>query len=507
MNGIYRQSHPAIHTWLGEGDFRFESYLAAGRLTFASFDLVNAWSFGIVEGGDLYAFCVIDEEADEITDELEELIYSPWLCNEWWAYDEGYDRSAWINDEMMDVDLCDEDENEIVPNVTYDELVCFMPENYDGEHSHYQGLFGLYELNGDYIDRDVFDGRPFYNQQRLDDVDDGKWHILWFDEHDSWVINDYIPHDTVAMGGHVFYYESWCSHTLTPANCSDNWPLYQGYTDIDVADSDVIMFAVEEGSTEAANCMPEVHDAIVVTESATLCFDDNVNAEADNPLSGEYVLSTGDTYNDRHYWIKDAGTDDVMYLFYDAPKRFWVIDDTLGDQSYFTSPDFEVYCLLWDDLQPFDCHTWYFYNTTATEMPGPKKTEQRVTQYLTMSTGECAVSADAATANVSAAGSAGAIVGYVIGALILLLILALLYFGKCCACKPKGQFSFATGAAAGTGASMASSQAGGIGGTSGGTAAVQMETIDVDALPATAGGPDVVRNASVTMDGDMNETK
>ena len=145
MNGLYRQSHPAIHTWLGEGDFRFESYMAAGRLTFTAFNLDNAWSFGIVEGGDLYAFCVISEDEDEVTDTLK---MSPWLCNEWYAYDEGFDRSTWNYDEMMDVDLCDEDENEIIPNVTYDELVCFMPENYDGEYSHYQGLFGLYELNG-----------------------------------------------------------------------------------------------------------------------------------------------------------------------------------------------------------------------------------------------------------------------------------------------------------------------------------------------------------------------
>ena len=376
------------------------------------------------------------------------------------------------------------------------------------------GLFGLYELNGNYIDRAVFDGRPFYNQIRLNDVDDGKWHILWFDEHDSWVVNDYVPTDTVRMGGHVFYYESWCDHATTPNNCSGTWPLYQGYEDIDEEDSDVIMFAVEEGSDAAANCMPEPNEAILVTGSANLCFDDGENAEADNPLSGLYTLIDV-TYNGRYAWVKEGGTESEMFLYYDAPKRFWVIDDTLGDESYFTSPDLEVYCLQWDELQPFGCETWYFYNTVADEMPDSKgasrEEESRTTSMQTMRLADECQEASAALSAMEKATSAGAIVGYVIAALVLLCLFGMI-FCKWNPCKSKGQFGFQDDAQP---SGLAAQQTGGIGATAGGTEMVDTTNTKFeefhtpkaeDARPATAGA-NAVRSDSVTMDGDGMETK
>jgi len=401
-----------------------------------------------------------------------------------------------------------------------------MPANYDGEYSHYQGLFGLYELNGNYIDREMFDGRPYYYRPDLAAVDENDWHILWFDEHDSWVVNDYIPTDTEERGGHVFYYESWC-HTNIPNNCSGTWPLYQGYEDIDAEDSDVIMFAVEAGSAEAANCMPEPDEEILVTGTANLCFDDGENAEADNPLSGTYSL-IDITYNDRYAWVMDAGLEGEMFLYYDASKRFWVIGSSLGDDSYFTNPYFEAYCLQWDQLQPFGCETWYSYRTTADEMPDRFDDDERTSSMSTMRVSdECSDSSSAMGASdddADPATSAGAIVGYVLAALVLFCFCAWIFCDirfcdwfslceckSCRSCREKGQHSFQSEP---QGGSLAGQQTGGI--SAGGMQKVdspqfvEMNTPKADdqgdALPATAGA-DAMRSDSVTMDGDGMDTK
>jgi len=502
MNGHFRQSHPSTRLWLRE-DRGTSEYLATGQLTLrladsgsGPIDVQDTWAFGVVDEGVLYAFCIISEDESEVTETMK---MSPWKCNDWWTYWSGGWGLGWNRDPEMDVDLCDDDENEIVPNVTYEELLCFMPSDYEsGDYSHYQGLFGLYELNGEYLDRDLFDGRPFYNQIRLNDVDDGKWHILWFDEHDAWVVNDYIPHETVARGGHVFYYESWCDHARTPENCSTtNWPLYQGYEDIDHQDSTAIVYAVEAGSRAAEDCMPEPEFGDgVIWSSANICFDDGENSEASNPLSGLYVLAE-DSYNERLYWVKDEGTEDEMFLFYDTPKRFWVIDDTLGDESYFTSPDVEVYCLQWDQREPWDCDTWYFYNTTANDMPHERIYEVRTTAMQTMRVAdECRTDPDA----FNAAASAGAVVGYTVAALILVIIVALLFMGKCPCGGKKGTFSFNHKEPAG---SLAAKQSGGM--TSTGMQEMEMGS---PSNGGTAGRPNVKRTQSMSsVDGDLNETR
>lgn len=137
MNGLYRQSHPAALAWLGEGDYRYEYYLAAGQLTLDTFDYVNEWVFGIVEDNTLWAFCDIGVQGEEITDAMKR---SPWKCNEWWTLDDTDGFLQWIEDPMMDVDQCDNKEDEVVPEIVYDEMLCFMPADYNGEYSHYQGI-------------------------------------------------------------------------------------------------------------------------------------------------------------------------------------------------------------------------------------------------------------------------------------------------------------------------------------------------------------------------------
>ena len=80
---------------------------------------------------------------------------------------------------------------------------------------------------------------------------------------------------------------------------------------------------MEAGSNEAADCMADIaDDSSTFTLSTNLCFDDGVQPEAENPLSGLYSMADV-TYNDRHFWMNEGG----YYLYYDAVKRFWVIDD------------------------------------------------------------------------------------------------------------------------------------------------------------------------------------
>jgi len=252
--------------------------------------------------------------------------------------------------------------------------------------------------------------------------------ILWLDEADSWVINDYIPYDTITMGGHVFYYESYCEGTTvtTPVNCSGTWPLQQGFEDIDADSSNAVMFAVESGSDEASNCMAEPNEGAhgSITQSINLCFDDGFQSEASNPLSGLYEEGTV-TWNNRHIWVQKGGD---YFLYYDAPTRFWVIDDTLGGSSYFTSPDVAVYCLQWDELQPFECDTWYFYNSTVNandERPQyDGEDEVRTTKVQTMHTGVCSTSTAGASSTIgNGATSAGAVTGYVLALLVLICVI------------------------------------------------------------------------------------
>jgi len=487
MNGPFRQVHHGVHSWVREGPGHFEAYLTVANLTWSPLDIEGEYAFVVVDRGDLYAFCLIaDATEDGTVSEADKL--QPWRCNEWLVFDPSPEAanahpedsplmgSQWRPDPMMDVDECapdgpDDRFHDVIPNNTvYDELLCFAPSGGWSEYSHYQGLFGLFELNGDYMDRESFDGRPFYNAPRLDDVRDGQWHILWFDEHDSWVINDYIPHNTVQEGGHVFFYESYCDHCTQPSECTKTWPLYEGYENIEAEDSDVVITVVAEGSASAANCMAEPDDdteeytsSITLcfddglnaeadcmaepdddteeyTNSITLCFDDGLNAEADNKLSGKYVLQDNE-YNGRRVWLQDQTDDDqdAHFLFYDSPKRFWVLDATLGDKSYFTSPDFEAYCLLWDEFEPFGCGTWYFYNVTiGDEIPSPGEFLHRETMVLTMTAGGSCSGGSSEEMNVAGAASVGAVVGYVVLVLVLLCLLVLIVMG----CRKRGQFSF-----------------------------------------------------------------
>merc|ERR1711972_1151244 len=79
-------------------------------------------------------------------------------------------------------------------------------------------------------------------------------------------------------------------------------------------------------------------------------------------------------------------------------------------------------CLQWDQLEPFGCETWYFYNTTGNEMPSDGEQEERVTKIQTMRRGvTCSTTTDAMNSGHTT--SAGAVTGYVFLALILCVLL------------------------------------------------------------------------------------
>lgn len=244
MNGQYRQPHEGVALWLGPGGFLFDSYISVGRMKSTDLGIDDwTWVFALfgalnTNSSNMYGFCKINPDG-EVTEAMK---LKPWDCAEWWVWDFNVMTwsETWHIDEMMDVDQCDENGDEISSDITLDELLCFTDRNVaSGEYSHYQGLFGLYQLNSD----ETFDGQPYYSRPDLEDVDEGNWYLLWLDEQDSWVINDYIPYQTVMRGGHVFFYESYCSAD-TPTNCTETWPLYQGYEDIDSESSNAVMFKV-----------------------------------------------------------------------------------------------------------------------------------------------------------------------------------------------------------------------------------------------------------------------
>ena len=109
------------------------------------------------------------------------------------------------------------------------------------------------------------------------------------------------------------------------------------------------------------------------TQNITLCFDDGIDVYYENEITGFYVIA--DTlYNNRAYWYQPTNSlsNSTMnqpngytyYLFYDEATRYWIINNELGDTSTFTSPEYNVYCLKWDESEPFNCDTWYFYSSS-----------------------------------------------------------------------------------------------------------------------------------------------
>jgi len=224
------------------------------------------------------------------------------------------------------------------------------------------------------------------------------------------------------------------------------------------------------------------------------------------------VVADG-TYNGRYVWVKDEGEDNEKWLFYDSPKRFWVIDDTLGDKSPFTSPDCEAYCLQWDELEPFSCDTWYFYNSTADEMPRPGIHDVRIQNVWTMSVDSCEVTLSSSMNSddeAKGATSTGAIIGYVIAAMVVLLCcIVIVFIWKPCGGN-KGNFSFKRESSA---SALANTGMGGV--TTAGMGRMDSCSVEMETSPRstdelnTAGMGDVARpnSGSVSMDGDMNETK
>ena len=339
---------------MGKQALHCDAYLTVTQINTPSTMYTNdEWAFAlVVNQTELYAFCVIDN-GDLPTDEERLEIQS---CHNWYIKDNVTD--IWSVDPHLDVDKCDENGNDLVPNVTYDDILCFYDPDIEqqiefgnGTYSPYQGLFGVYILDNSVS----FDNRPIFRQERLISNNDGDWYIIWYDQGDSWVISDYIP--STEFSG----FQSICDAEKKPNECIQKWSFYGGFVDI-INASKAVMFASNTSSKNESWCMLEPMDTITnYTQNITLCFDDGIEIYYDNILTGKYILADG-LYNNRRYWYKDG-----YYLFYDQVKRYWIISDTLGDSSRFTAPQFNIYCLKWDEFEPFNCDTWYFYSSSLNQ--------------------------------------------------------------------------------------------------------------------------------------------
>ncbi len=77
-------------------------------------------------------------------------------------------------------------------------------------YSHFQGHYGIYLLDT----TQEFDGRYVYRNQRLSNSNN-EWYMLWYEEKDSWVINEMIPGETIIRNTNGICREN----VLTPDEC------------------------------------------------------------------------------------------------------------------------------------------------------------------------------------------------------------------------------------------------------------------------------------------------
>eukprot|EP01083_Nonionella_stella_P140237 429531_1 len=397
MGGTYRQSHEGVALWFGNANAQFEPYVTARHFALPPMEEDNAWAFVLTHNNDTWAYCVIGDGNQPPTEE-ERL--SPWKCTDWYVYEYNWESFTyeWVNtleslQLWLDIEECDANGEELEQDVHYDDVLCLMHTYSDTHYSHYQGLFGVYLLD----ESRSFDDKPMYYQQRLQGNSQGNWYILYYDEIDAWVINDDIPSDPF---GTVQFYKSICDYDDVgkPNDCPQSWHFYRGYTD----STNVTLTAVDSNNEDACVPQPEHDpDTHAFTQSIELCLDKQ-------SLSGEYTL--GDTlYNDRHFWLKDD-SQGTLYLYYDEPKRFWVIGDTLGDSyALYSVSTLHAYCLLWDAVEPFDCDEWYRHD--------PDESIHKVDcLYVLSTTGE---SSEESSEKAGAKSDDGW-VGWVVGSLLLL---------------------------------------------------------------------------------------
>merc|ERR1719242_665103 len=97
----------------------------------------------------------------------------------------------------------------------YPQTLCMNDET--NELSAHQSHYGVYVLDNS----TTFDGRFVYKNQRLDGQMN-EWYMLWYDEQDSWVLNEMVPEITAVRN-----HEGICDEEVnTPNLCNECWQFY-----------------------------------------------------------------------------------------------------------------------------------------------------------------------------------------------------------------------------------------------------------------------------------------
>merc|ERR1712176_21356 len=162
-------------------------------------------------------------------------------------------------------------------------------------------------------------------------------------------------------------------NVLTPDLCTVCWEFYylNGLTEMNCNVTVIPIYSVNEKDCmelPVNNMKPDEY-----TTDILLGFDDGTWAIHDHPLTGTWRLETNESYGDRSFWYKiEPNTENrrllqtqsrEWYMFYDPTWRFWVIDTKLGP---LTNNNSYLYCMHWDEFEPFNCKTWYTQNNTVT---------------------------------------------------------------------------------------------------------------------------------------------
>eukprot|EP01084_Bolivina_argentea_P167939 291336_1 len=343
FGGRYRQVHDGTALWMSDNS-RFDAYIS---VRYVNRTWAQGWSFVFTWGanGGTFAFCPISD-----TRPTAEQTLAPWDCNKNW-YVVGLNENGgyqWFNDPLMDVDECshpDAPTQETPKEITYPDSVCFMDPTY--KYSHYQSYYGVYTLDKSLTSSDRF----VYRNQRLKENLDSQWYMLWFEEKDSWIIDNahvWTPDAPPSFGG-------ICRDNVdTPDQCSACWEFFEGLNEETNCEAKATIMASEVES----DCMTQPENTITsYADDITLCFDDGATEVLASAYTGKWKLETRGTYNDRAYWYKanPATMQTEYYMYYDETWRYWVIHPvfSLDEQT------FELYCLHWDEFEPFNCATWY----------------------------------------------------------------------------------------------------------------------------------------------------
>ena len=359
FTGQYRQIHEGVSVWLHENVYT-DMYITIGTMQFPAAGLIDdTWVFSfVVNQTDVWAFCVIGDGSEP--SDMEKL--SPYDCTEDWyvmEFDYSTFQYYWTIDYAFDIDECTH------PNITttavtidYPKYLCLNDET--DSPSHYQSHYGVYILDNE----TSFDGRNVYYNQRLkDNLHD--WYILFYEEKDAWVINQYVPNQWITTV--VRDHEGICrEESLTPDQCSKCWEFYDRSGLRATPNCNVKLTVMD--NAEEGNCMelPVMKKDIKdMRKQQFLTFDKPFGA-----LSGKWVLAE-DTYNDRPFWYKVDTESSVRrllqssdwYMFYDEMWRYWAIDSKLGGSlNEILQPEGDLFCLEWRSFEPWNCSTWYTSN-------------------------------------------------------------------------------------------------------------------------------------------------